>query len=404
MKRKLLTALLIIISYAIVTAQEPLPPYLRSYKELYRKDPHQAALKWFDDARFGLFIHWGASTFYKKGEWNMFYNKIPIALYKEQAMKFTGEKFSADSMVNLAKAAHMKYITYVVQHHDGFAMYNSKATDFTSMKAAAHRDYLKELSIACNREGLGLFIYYSLGINWTHPFYLTKKYYNEARPAYSTPQSEIRFQDKSDFVYYWNSVKAQIYELCTNYGSVAGFWFDPIGGAYTNPDLFEVEDIYKMIRRLQPQSLISYKTGFNGNEDFISCEHEVKSLNSLMKSVQGNKTAEMASLAWEKNKAKKAELTTTMQNSLWGYYDKATHKSADEVMQLLQKAADNNANLLLNIGPYPDGSIVPADKNALIEVGKQLKLKGFPTLNKKDYMKLREEKKTITERDLETIK
>lgn len=212
-------------------AQQEVPNYLQSYKQLYRKDPHAAALKWFDDARFGLFIHWGPSTFYKKGEWNMFYSKIPIAEYKEQAMKFTGEKFNADSIVALAKTAQMKYITYVVQHHDGFAMYDSKANPFNSMNANAHRDYLKELVVACKRSGLGLFIYYSLGINWTHPFYLSKKYYNEARPAYQTEQPEIRFKDKSDFVYYWNTVKAQIFELSTQYGDIAGFWFDPIGGA-----------------------------------------------------------------------------------------------------------------------------------------------------------------------------
>jgi len=384
--------------------RSPLPSYLKNYEMLYHKDPHKAALKWFDDARFGLFIHWGPSTYYQKGEWHMFDDKIPIKDYQEQAMKFTGENFNADSIVSLASAAEMKYITYVVQHHDGFAMYDTKASDFSSMKAASHRDYLKELAIACEKKKLGLFIYYSLGINWTHPFYLTKSFYNEARPAYATPQKEIRFQGKEDFVYYWNTVKTQIYELSTNYGSIAGFWFDPIGGAYTNPDLFQVEDIYTMIRRLQPQALISYKTGFNGNEDFISCEHEVKSLVSLMKSVQGNKTADMARLAWEKNKVKKAELTTTMQNTLWGYYDKAKHKSAGEVMNLLKKSADNNANLLLNIGPFPDGSIVPDDKRALLEVGRLLRKQGFPKLNKKTYMQLREESKKITERDLETQK
>ncbi|ARS42848.1 hypothetical protein CA265_01440 [Sphingobacteriaceae bacterium GW460-11-11-14-LB5] len=386
-------------------AQQAVPNYLQSYKQLYRKDPHAAALKWFDDARFGLFIHWGPSTFYKKGEWNMFYSKIPIAEYKEQAMKFTGEKFNADSIVALAKTAQMKYITYVVQHHDGFAMYDSKANPFNSMNANAHRDYLKELVVACKRSGLGLFIYYSLGINWTHPFYLSKKYYNEARPAYQTEQPEIRFKDKSDFVYYWNTVKAQIFELSTQYGDIAGFWFDPIGGAYTNPELFQVQDIYDMIKRLQPQALVSYKTGFNGNEDFISCEHEVKSLTTLMRQVQGEKTAQMAEKAWQSNRTKKAEMCTTMQNKGWGYDENSTHKSAADVWKLLENTAKNNANLLLNIGPYPDGAIVPVDKKALTEVGLKIRKEGFPTLNTKTYMQFRDEgDKKITERDLETIK
>lgn len=381
------------------------PSYLANYKKLYKKDPKAAAQKWFQDARYGLFIHWGAFSYYKKAEWIMFHQAIPIKTYMDQAMKFTGEKFDAKGIVALARQGNMKYICFVVQHHDGFALYASKANPFNSMNAASKRDYLKELAAACSKEKIGLFVYYSLGINWTHPFYLTKDLYREARPAYKSVQPEIRFKGKEDFVYFWNTVKAQITEICTEYGPLAGLWFDPVGGAYTNPDLFDVQSIYDQIHKLQPQALISYKTGFNGNEDYISCEHEIKSLAPLMRRVQGEKTAKMAEEAWQKNKTKIAEMNTTMQTNGWGYNETGRHKTAEEVWNMLKYSADRNANLLINIGPYPDGTVVPADKSALLAVGERIRKEGFPKLNKTDYMKFRDDgNKKITDRDLETVK
>lgn len=369
-------------------------------------------MKWFEDARFGLFVHWGPSAEYKSGDWVLYDKKIPMQEYIDKAMKFKGEKWSADSICDLAVQAQMKYICYVVKHHDGFAQFASKAGPFNSMKAAAHRDFLKEMAVSCKKRGLGLFIYYSIGIDWTHPFYLTTNYYSAARPHYSKenyPDSFIRFRGKEDFVQYWNYVKTQIFEICTNYGDIAGLWFDPIGGAYANDDLFDMPEIYKMIRRLQPHALISYKTGFDGTEDFLACEHEIKSITALMRSVQGEKTALSAEAAWQKNKAKPAELCATMQSINWGYFEgkQQKHKTPAEVLLLLKNAADNNANLLLNIGPYPDGQIVPADKATLLEVGKALHQKGFPKQDKANYMKLRiatEKNTKLTDRDVETLK
>ncbi|MGJ7030084.1 alpha-L-fucosidase [Niabella hirudinis] len=413
MKRIIFTTLLFTILCAVrsLSAQE-VPYYLKPYKSLYAESPRAAALKWFADARYGLFVHWGPSAEYKAGEWVMYNKKLPMQPYIDKAMKWKGEKWSADSIADLAVAAEMKYITYVVKHHDGFAQFDSKAGPFNSMNAASHRDFLKELAVACKKRDLGLFVYYSIGIDWTHPFYLTTDYYSAARPHYSKenyPASLIRFKGKEDFVHYWNYVKTQIYEICTNYGPIAGLWFDPVGGAYTNPDLFDMQSIYDEIHRLQPQALISYKTGFNGNEDYISCEHQIKSITELMRKVQGEKTAQAAEAAWQKNRVKLAELNTTMQKENWGYAESLTqaHKTPAQVWALLEEAARHNANLLINIGPYPDGGIVPADRNALIEVGKRLRKQGFPKQDKVNYMKLRtatEKDKTLTERDLETQK
>ncbi|MDF2193487.1 alpha-L-fucosidase [Paraflavitalea sp. CAU 1676] len=405
MKRIITTVSLALLVGVSVSAQQPEVPYfLQAYKKQYKKDPRAATMQWFVDARYGLFVHWGASSMYQSGDWVLYNKKLPLQPYIDSALKFKGEKWNADSITDLAVKAEMKYVTYVVKHHDGFAQFDSKAGPFNSMQAAAKRDFLKEMAVACKKRGLGLFVYYSIGIDWTHPFYLTRKDYNAARPDYATMPAEIRSRGKEDFVHYWNYVKTHIYEICTNYGPLAGLWFDPVGGAYTNSDVFDLPAIYAMIRRLQPHALISYKTGFNGDEDYISCEHDVKSITDLMRKVQGEKTAQAAEAAWQKNRNKLAELNTTMQDIDWGYHARAKHKTVEQVMALLQEAADNNANLLLNIGPYPDGSIVPADRETLLEVGRIIRRQGLPKQDKVNYMKLRGDTKPITARDLETQK
>ncbi len=404
-----LYAVLLLSESADAQQKQAVPYFLQSYKNLYAKNPRAATMKWFEDARYGLFVHWGPSAEYKSGDWVLYDKKLPMKEYMEKAMQFKGEKWNADSITDLAVAAQMKYVCYVVKHHDGYAQFASKAGPFNSMNGAAKRDFLKEMAVACKKRNLGLFVYYSIGIDWTHPFYLTTEYYSAARPHYSKenyPSDLIRFKGKEDFTHYWNYVKTHIYEICTNYGAIAGLWFDPIGGAYTNPDMFDMQGIYDMIHSLQPHALVSYKTGFNGNEDYLTCEHEVKSITELMRRVQGEKTAQAAEAAWQKNKHKIAELCATMQSMNWGYYESPNqkHKTPDQVMALLENTAANNANLLLNIGPYPDGSVVPEDRQTLMEVGKILRKQGLPKPDKVGYMKLRETKTKITERDLETQK
>ena len=161
-----------------------IPYYLKGYETEYAESPKKAALAWFKDARFGLFVHWGPAALYEKGEWVMYNKRIPFEGYVQTAKKFKGEKFNAKDYVDLAVKAKMKYITFVAKHHDGYALWDSKATDYDSMDYPAHRD-LKELSDACRKAGLGLFIYYSIGIDWHHPFFLPNTMYDPARPHYT---------------------------------------------------------------------------------------------------------------------------------------------------------------------------------------------------------------------------
>ena len=163
----------------------------------------------------------------------------------------------------------------------------------------------------------------------------------------------------------------QLKELLTNYGLIAGIWFDPIMGFYNRPDLFPIEETYALVRSLQPHTLISAKQGANGDEDFAAPERHGHSLADRFEDPELKKAPEMA---WQSNKNKHNEICDTLQPRVWGYKkdDDSKHKSADEVMQMLSDAEQQNCNLLLNTGPLPDGSIDPVDAETLRKVGQRL--------------------------------
>lgn len=373
-------------------AWREIPYFLKGYEQEYDQSPRQAALSWFKDARFGLFVHWGPASLYGKGEWVMYYDKIPVKEYEQATRRFKGEKFCAQDYVDLALSANMKYITFVVKHHDGFALWGSKAADYNSLDYPAGRDFLKELAEACRKSGLALFIYYSIGIDWHHPYFLPSTVYDPARPHYAETPEEYKYRTVEDFKHYLNFAKTQIMELCTQYGPVAGFWFDTSGGVYQHPDLFRIQDIYDLIHSIQPHALVVFKTGVNGNEDFITGEREMGSLAPVFKSAGlPQAVQDAADRAWESNREKPAELNIPIQTLGWSYHtDPRQHqKTKAEVMELLEHCARMNANLLLNIGPRPDGTILEENIKTLKEVGDHLRKHGFPRLNTDDYMKYR---------------
>lgn len=369
-----------------------MPYFLKGYEKEYEKSPSEAAKDWFKDARFGLFIHWGPASLYKKGEWVMYNDRIPLDEYEATARKFTGENFNAKDYVDLAKKANMKYITFVAKHHDGYALWDSKAGDYDSMDGTPKRDFVKELAEECRKAGIGLFIYYSYGLDWHHPFFMSREWYNPARPAYEEMPAAYKFREKEDFKHYINFAKTQIMELCTQYGPIAGLWFDTVGGIYQHPDMFNIQEIYDMIHAIQPHALVTYKTGANGNEDFITGEGSMGSLAPLFKNAGlPQSVQDAADRSWESNKGKLAELNIPIQRLCWGYMEspKQHQKTPDEVWELLEKCADFNGNLLLNIAPYPDGRIQEENIETLTEVGKRIRKKGFPKLNTKTYMEVR---------------
>lgn len=394
--KKIISIAVFLSIFGILNAQEnawrEMPYFLKGYESEYRKSAREAALAWFEDARFGLFIHWGPATMYAKGEWVMYNHNIPLDEYVETARKFTGENFNAQDYVDLAVSAGMKYITFVTKHHDGYAMWDSKASDYDSMDFTPHRDFVKELAEACREAGLGLFFYYSYGLDWYHPYYLPRSMYNPARPKYDVQPSQYKYEKPEDFKHYLNFAKTQIMELCTKYGPIAGLWFDTVGGVYQYPEMFDIQEIYDMIHAIQPHALVVYKTGANGNEDFITGERNMGSLAPLFKNAGLPKSVQdAADRSWENNKDKPAELNIPIQTMAWGYMEspRQRQKSADEVWDLLEDCANMKANLLLNIAPYPDGRIQEENIKTLEEVGERIRKEGFPKLNTRDYMDYR---------------
>ena len=394
--KKILILLIAFCYSCFVYAQEQtwrtIPYFLKGYEAQYEKSPKEAALAWFKEARFGLFVHWGPASLYGKGEWVMYNEQIPVKEYEQKAREFKGEKFNAQDYVDLALKAKMKYITFVAKHHDGYTLWDTKATDYNSMDYPAQRDFVKELAVACRKAGLGLFIYYSVGIDWHHPYFLPNTMYDPARPHYKEVPESYRFRNVEDFKHYLNYAKTQIMELCTQYGPIAGIWFDTVGGVYQYSELFNIQEIYDMIHQIQPHALVVYKTGANGNEDFITGEREMGSLAPVFKSVGlPKKVQDAADFSWESNNEKPAELNIPIQALGWAYHtsSRQRQKSAEEVMELLRYCADMNANLLLNIGPRPDGTILEENIQTLEKVGRQLEKDGFPKLNTKSYMDFR---------------
>lgn len=146
-----------------------MPYFLKGYEAEYARSPKEASLTWFKDARFGLFIHWGPYSLYKKGEWIMYNRNIPLDEYVQKARELTGEGFNAQDYVNLAVSAKMKYITFVSKHHDGYAMWDSKASDYDCMDFTPQRDFLKELAQACRKAGVGLFYLLFAGARLASP-------------------------------------------------------------------------------------------------------------------------------------------------------------------------------------------------------------------------------------------
>lgn len=368
MKHKIQLVFLSFLILEILNGCDPsreVPSYLLDYKKDYLENPRNANLTWFKNARFGLFIHYGLYSLLEKGEWIQLRDTIPVVEYAKLKDDFTAEKFNADEITQLARDAGMRYITITAKHHDGFCLFDTWETDFSIRETPAGRDLIRELYEACEKKGLGLFLYYSYGADWRYPyFYSRESGWENARPAYRNPQPEYKFEKDEDFKKYVDFVHNQLKEIFKQYPNIAGIWFDPIMGYYSRPDLFPVDSTYALIRSLSPHALISFKQGANGEEDFMAPERSGNAKVGLQ--------FEVAKMAYEKNRNKPREICNTLQPHAWGY-DKRNdgiHKSTGEVLKMLEEAENLNANLLLNIGPKGDGSIPEEDRNTLRNVGK----------------------------------
>jgi alpha-L-fucosidase len=354
------------------------PSYLSQYSELWQQDPHNANLEWFRNARFGMFIHYGLYSLLGKGEWVQFNDKIPVSEYEKLSGSFKPENFDADFITDLACEAEMKYVNLVTCHHDSFCLWNSRNESFNSVNSPCKRDFVGEMAEQCTRKGLGFFTYYTYMLNWRHPSFLSREYFDMARPDYSYKEPRYTFNHPDDFLEYIDYVHAALTELLTEYGSLAGIWLDLIMGYYAQPDFMPVSKTYELVHTLQPHALVAFKQGATGEEDFATPEHSFHSLADKAREMFGERSAMIADAAWEKNKNKHNEICATMQDKYWAYYSDARHISDEEIKIKLSHAATHNCNLLLNIGPLPDGSVHPEDIKSLRAVGKSIREDGWP--------------------------
>jgi len=349
------------------------PGYLKEFASTYANEPKTASLGWFKKARFGLFMHFGLYSLLGRGEWVMLREAIPIAEYELLKEQFKANRCDPDYITDLALESGMTYINLTAKHHDGFCLFHTQQHGYNSYASSARRDLVADLSLACQEKGLGLFLYYSYFADWWHPYFYSRKAgWQYARPAYDFEEPRYKWEKDEDFRAYVDYVHEQLRELLTNYGPVAGIWFDPIMGFYHRPDLFPIAETYARVRSLQPHTLISAKQGADGTEDFAAPERHGHSLADQFEEPELRKIPQMA---WERNKYKHNEICDTLQPSVWGYKkdDQRRHKNADEVMDMLEAAEEAGCNLLLNTGPLPDGSIDPVDAETLLEVGRRLR-------------------------------
>jgi alpha-L-fucosidase len=328
--------------------QNEAPSYLRGYEVLFRRNPQAAAIEWHRNAKWGLFVHYALHSLRKltaadakhksNAEWKNL-KQGTAAEYAKLKERFTAEKFDADFITDLALAAEMRYVNFTTRHLGDLYMFRTIVSDFTSLNSPAKRDLVAELAQQCRKKGLGLFLYCPPDVARTEP-----------QETFDRNRTLIR-------------------ELLTQYGPIAGIWLDGIGSYYEEPEAYRrLNELYALIRSLQPQCLISFKQG-TGTEDFVAPEGWMHA-----------KSGPLAEKAWALNAGKRGDICTNLQTAppAWLYMEGCEHLKADQVLALLADAFAQQANLTLNTGPLPDGSVHPEDVATLREAGERVRKHGYP--------------------------
>ena len=323
------------------------------------------ARKWFEEAKFGLFIHWGVYSILGDGEWVMNNQNISINEYEKLPSFFNPTEFDPEKWVLMAKEAGMKYITITSRHHDGFSMFDSDFSDYNIVdKTPYGKDVLKMLSNSCKKHGIKLFFYYSQ-LDWYRDDYFPR----------GRTGNGIEGRKEGDWDDYITFMKAQLTELLTNYGEIGGIWFDGQWDQHEwdgkrfgkiNAD-FKLDEVYELIHKLQPQALIgsNHHLSPNPGEDFQMFE----------KDLPGKGTKDFATSSDDIGNLP-LEVCETI-NGSWGFNLKdRQHKSEKQLVQYLIKAAGYGSNLLLNVGPMPNGKIQEEHIESLKKIGKWVKKNG----------------------------
>lgn len=309
-------------------------------------------IQWFEDAKFGLFIHWGIYSILGRGEWVMENERIPVAEYEKLAREFNPVDFDANEWAAKAKEAGVRYVTITSKHHDGFSMFDTKLSDYKITNTPFGRDVMIELAGALSKRGIRLFFYYSQ-LDWHHKDYF---------PLGKTGHGAGR-QPNGDWSKYLQYYAGQVEELCSQYGKIGGMWFD---GWWDKQDAdWDLDGVYRTIHGLQPAALVGsnhHVQPFRG-EDFQIFEQDLPGENSA-----GFNMARISNLPLE---------TCMTINNSWGYNSSdKNNKSLKELIDRLVRAAGLGANMLLNVGPLPNGEIQKEHLERLRDIGEWLSKHG----------------------------
>ena len=316
------------------------------------------ARKWFSDAKFGLFVHWGVYSILGDGEWVMNNQNISIEEYEKLPSFFNPIEYNPREWVKTAKSAGMKYITITSRHHDGFSMFDTKANNYDIIDSTPYkRDILKMLAEECRKEGIKLFFYYSL-LDWHNDDYFPR----------GRTGNDIPGRNEGNWENYIEFMKIQLTELLSNYGDIGGIWLD---GHWDQKEWdgekfgklkvdWHYDELYSLIHELQPHALIgnNHHIGVIDGEDFQMFEKDLPGGNTTGWGTPEDQIGDLP-----------LEVCETI-NGSWGFNLKdRKHKSTKELIHYLIKSAGYGSNFLLNVGPMPNGKIQPRHISTLEKIG-----------------------------------
>lgn len=289
---------------------------------------------WFFENRYGMFVHWGLYSIPGWHEQHQWRGRVERSEYVKLANQWNPKKFNPEQWLDLMEEAGMKYITVTTKHHDGFCLWDTNQSAFNTMNTPYKKDVIRMLADACHKRNVPLCLYYSIA-DWNQP-----NYPNEGRHHELQPQP----QDSPDWGKYMEFLKAQVRELCTNYGEIHGFWWDMNVPEYEDPSIND------MIRNLQPNAVINNR-GFDEGDfgtperDFDSNASETNGFERLTEACQ--------SVGMES----------------WGYKKDEDYYTDRHLISSIDKYLAQDANYLLNVGPTGEGIIPQQAKDILKRIG-----------------------------------
>jgi len=345
-----LTFVFILVFQGVMAQQEPTKEYLSRYKDV------MARIQWWREARFGMFIHFGAYAVPARGEWVKTYEHLTTEQYQRYVDAFNPVDFDAKKWAKEAKAAGMKYAVLTAKHHDGFCMFDSKLTDYKLSKQFGGRDVVREFLDAFRAEGIKVGLYYSI-IDWDHPDYPN---------VGNHPQAGDKEYAKRTFNWdnYLKYMHGQVEELVKNYGKLDIMWFDFSFDDYSG-EKWKAKELVSMIRKYQPNIILDNR--LQVNEGTSSKQRMISELGDFETPEQGIPDVPLVDkygnpIPWE---------TCMTLNTNWGYneFDR-NWKSPELIVNCLVNCVSKNGNLLVNVGPDAKGNFPEACSQILSGVGK----------------------------------